>query len=234
MISVNETSIGTKKEKTIHQYIKTYISNNEENHEVKIGRNIVDVYDNSHIYEVQTQAFEKLNKKLDVLLKEYKVTIVYPVCVRKEIYRISDDGQVLYKRKSPKSILPCALANELYKIPKFLDRDYPFINNLSFQIFLLDVDEYQKTRINRYKQERTTRIDQYPNEIIDIIYINELSDFSKILPNIEGEFTSNDFRKVSRLPARKASCALIAFRRLGLITLYRKEKNKNIYIINKD
>ena len=36
-------SIGTKQEKTVHQFLKYYICNNSEYHEININRNVVDV-----------------------------------------------------------------------------------------------------------------------------------------------------------------------------------------------
>ena len=41
-LSIKE-SIGTRKEKTIHQFLKYFISNDSKNHEVHIDKNIVDI-----------------------------------------------------------------------------------------------------------------------------------------------------------------------------------------------
>ena len=54
-------SIGTQKEKTVHQFLKYYICNNSEYHEININRNVVDILIDNHIYEIQTRSFNSLD-----------------------------------------------------------------------------------------------------------------------------------------------------------------------------
>ena len=74
-------SIGTKQEKTLHKFIKYYLTNDITKHEITINKNIVDVLFNNHIYEIQTKSFDKLRNKLSKLLNDYPITIVYPICL---------------------------------------------------------------------------------------------------------------------------------------------------------
>ena len=216
-------SIGTKKEKTVHQFLKYYICNDPTFHEIKLGNHIVDIFRDNHVYEIQTQGFDKLRNKLDYLLNLYPVTIVYPIIVDKTIYKVDSDGVISNGRKSPKKISPLSIGFELYKI-----KDYLLNTNLTFKLVLLKGNEYQTTRIDRYKKERSTRIDQYPNEIIEIIDIQNCYDFKKLLPNL-GLFTAKDFSKVSKLSGRKLSSALLAFRHLRVIEVTGKEGKAYVY-----
>ena len=216
-------SIGTKKEKTVHQFLKYYICNDPTFHEIKLGNHIVDIFIDNHVYEIQTQGFDKLRNKLDYLLNLYPVTIVYPIIVDKTIYKVDSDGVISNGRKSPKKISPLSIGFELYKI-----KDYLLNTNLTFKLVLLKGNEYQTTRIDRYKKERSTRIDQYPNEIIEIIDIQNCYDFKKLLPNL-GLFTAKDFSKVSKLSGRKLSSALLAFRHLRVIEVTGKEGKAYVY-----
>ena len=154
-------SIGTKQEKTVHQFLKYYICNNSEYHEININRNVVDVLIDDHIYEIQTRSFNSLRSKLDKLLDNYQITIVYPLCIKKMLYKVDESGEIIQIRKSPKKLHPLSIGYELYKIKNYLKHP-----NLSFKIVLLDVNEFNTNRINRRKQTRLTRIDQYPNEIL--------------------------------------------------------------------
>lgn len=216
-------SIGTQKEKTVHQFLKYYICNDSTFHEIKLGNHIVDIFVDNHVYEIQTQGFDKLRKKLDYLLNLYSVTIVYPIIVDKTIYKVDSDGVISNGRKSPKKISPLSIGFELYKI-----KDYLLNTNLTFKLVLLKGDEYQTTRIDRYKRERSTRIDQYPNEIIEIIDIQNCHDFKKLMPNL-GLFTAKDFSKVSKLSGRKLSSALLAFRHLRVIEVTSKDGKAYVY-----
>ena len=114
-----KASIGTQKEKTVHQFLKYYICNDPAFHEVKLGNHIVDVFKDDQVYEIQTQGFDKLRKKLDYLLNLYHVTIVYPIMIDKTIYKVDSDGLISNGRKSPKKINPLSIGFELYKIKDF-------------------------------------------------------------------------------------------------------------------
>lgn len=220
-----QESIGTKQEKTIHQFLKYYISPDSKNHEVKVGKNIVDVLLDNHVYEIQTRNFNTLRDKLNSLLVDYKVTIVYPVESIKMLYKTNELGEVIQKHKSPRPDRPIKICSELYKISDYLNNP-----NLSFMVACLDVDEYQTTRINKYKQTRLTRIDASPNKVIETIELNNSSDFLKILPDLD-LFTSKDFSKATKLTGRNLSSALLALRKLNVIDIDHKEGNKYIYKI---
>lgn len=217
-------SIGTQKEKTIHQFLKYFISSDTTTHEIKIGPHIVDVLKDNHIYEIQTQAFDKMRTKLEFLLCNYHVTIVYPIMSNKTIYKVNDQGEIISVRRSPKKTSPLSIGFELYKI-----KDYLTNPNLSFKIVLIEGDEYQTTRIDKYKRVKSTRIDQYPKKIIEIIDILKPSDFNVLIPNDLGRFKINDFKKLSKLGGRKLSSAILAFRHLGIIKLVDKDGKAYVY-----
>ena len=100
------SSIGTKQEKTLHQTIKYYLTLDEAKHEISVDKKIVDVLIDDEIFEIQTQGFDKLRTKLDVLLPNHKLTVVYPVPYIKNIYLINEQGEIIKNRKSPKKGSP--------------------------------------------------------------------------------------------------------------------------------
>ena len=216
-------SIGTKQEKYIHQFIKYLICDDSACHEVKIGRHIVDVKIDNHIYEIQTTAFAKLQNKVSSLLNDFDVTIVYPVLVEKILYKEKSDGTVVGPRKSPKPDTVYKLFSELYQIQELLDHP-----KLSFKLILLSVNYYQKERLNRYHQIRYSRIDSRVNQILDIIDINRKNELSKLF-TINDEFDRKIFEKASKLSGRKASAALVTLKNLGIINVIRLEGKKYIY-----
>ena len=216
-------SIGTKQEKTVHQFLKYYISPDSKFHEIAINKNIVDVLIDNHIYEIQTRNFNVMRNKLSKLLPEYKVTIVYPVSTIKMLHKIDENGVLVKTQKSPRPDKPVKICSELYKIS-----DYLLHPNLNFKIVCLSVDEFQTTRINKYKQTRLTHIDSIPKEIVDVIDLNNSKDFLKIIPDID-MFTSKEFGKHTRLGGRNLSSALLALRKLNVIEVDHIEGKKYIY-----
>ena len=216
-------SIGTKQEKTIHQFLKYYISNDSKNHEIKINRHIVDVLINNHIYEIQTRSFNTLKEKLKSLLIDYQITIVYPIAYTKILYKLDENGEVIQTRKSPKKTHPLSIGEELYKIKDFLKSE-----NLFFKIVLFDVDEYNTTRVSKRKQLRTTKIDQYPKDIIKVYNINQINDWINLFPKLEN-FTTKSFMKETKMSLKQAGHTLNVFRHLGIIEITNKKGNAYIY-----
>lgn len=221
-------SIGTKQEKTVHQFLKYYICNNSEYHEININRNVVDVLIDDHIYEIQTRSFNSLRSKLDKLLDNYQITIVYPLCIKKMLYKVNESGEIIQIRKSPKKLHPLSIGYELYKIKNYLKHP-----NLSFKIVLLDVNEFNTTRINRRKQTRLTRIDQFPNEILGEYNIYHSSDWKYLMPDID-MFTTKDFIKATKMSLKQAGSTLNVLRYLDVIEVVDKNKNAYIYKIKKE
>ena len=102
-IDRRRTGIGTLAEKTLHLVLKNYIDPREVNHEVKVGRKVADIKSGDFITEIQTRNFNLLRPKLTEFLKDYKVTVVFPVAKEKYIYWIDpNSGEVSEPRKSPK------------------------------------------------------------------------------------------------------------------------------------
>lgn len=215
-------SIGTKQEKTLHKFIKYYLTDDISKHEITINRNIIDVFLNNHIYEIQTKSFDKLRVKLSKLLDDYPITIIYPICLNKTIYKVNDQGEIISIRKSPKKTHPLNICFELYKISDYLNHP-----NLTYKIMLFEGNEFVKERISKRKQIRNTPIDFIPTKIINTIDLNNPDDFKNLL-EID-LFSSKDFKKYTHLSLKKVGMALLALRKLGVIEIDHKIKNSHIY-----
>ena len=135
----NSSQIGTLGEKTVHAVVKSYIEPNTSNHEIKTNDFYADIINDKGIIEIQTGNFDKLRKKLTVLLDSKPITIVYPICRIKMIYWINDEtGEISKPRKSTKTGSPYLIFRELYKIKNHLSHP-----NLKLQLILMNMDEYR-------------------------------------------------------------------------------------------
>ena len=98
------------------------------------------------LVEVQTGGFAALGKKLDALLDEHRMRIVYPVAAERRIVRVDEHGQVLGARRSPKRAATAAVFDELVAFPSLLTHP-----NLTIEVLLLREDHI------RGPQPTTTR-----------------------------------------------------------------------------
>lgn len=226
---IEKNKIGLLQEHTLHRVLKFYLSNEEEHHEVKIGRMYADVVLDNHIYEIQTKSFNVMRNKLEVFLKDHHVTIVYPMALNKVIYLTNDFGELVSCKKSPKHANPLEIFWELYKIKNFL-----LDSNLHFKILMLDIDEFRIVKEKTWKSRKGfERENQVPKKINYIYDINSPSDFKKLLLmyNLNEVFTSKDFAKATKLTIKKATTALNVLTHLNVVERIGKEKNSYLYKI---
>ena len=224
---IEKDKIGLLKEHTLHRVLKFYLSLDDANHEIKIGRKYADVVLDNHIYEIQTKSFNLMRKKLEFFLKEHEVTIVYPMALNKVIYLTNDYGELVSVKKSPKHANPLEIFWELYKIKNFL-----LDKNLHFKILMLDIDEYRIEKEKTWKRRKGfERENQVPKKINHIYDINTTSDFKDLLLkyNLKEVFTSKDFSKSTKLNIKKATTALNVLTHLKVVERIGKEKNSYLY-----
>ena len=221
------SSIGTKQEKTLHQIIKYYLTLDESKHEVSIDKKIVDIYINNQIYEIQTQGFDKLRSKLEALLLNYKVTIVYPIPYIKQIYLINEYGEIISNRKSPKKGSVLEIFKELYKIKSYLKND-----NLKFKIIMFNSDEYRDQIPKKHVRSKGyKRNDQIVSEIIKEYDINKEYSLVNLLDdlNLPEVFTTEDVRKKGKVSKKTSSLVLNILSYLGYVEKIGAKNRYNVY-----
>lgn len=228
---IENVSIGIQKEKVLHKIIKYYLNDDPSYHEIKIGNNYVDVVNDGIIYEVQTQNFNLLRRKLDTLLKSNKVVIVYPACRIKQIYSINEYGEYIKQAKSPKKGTPFQILVEMYKI-----RDYLTNPNLSFKVLYLDIDEYREVVPKKhYRSKGYIRYKQVPTNIVEEYDLKTQDDYINIFNsfNCPSTFTRNDFSKYFKISISKSSNAIKTLETLDIVTFYEKQGRKKVWTIKK-
>jgi hypothetical protein len=72
------------------------------------------------LVEIQTGGFAPLRRKLELLTQEHPVRLVAPVPVARRIVRLSDDGEVLSARRSPRRGRIEDIFSRLVSIPSLL------------------------------------------------------------------------------------------------------------------
>lgn len=219
--------IGTLSEKTMHNVLKNYYEENEDYQEIPINEFVADIYRDGQIVEIQTGNFNKLRRKLDSFLEEYKVTIVYPISYIKYLIWIDEEtGRMSDRRRSPKKENYYTAFNELYKIKMYLKHP-----NLSLKLVLLEVEELKFEKAVKGKNKRRTKkYDKIPLNIIEELDIERPEDFVQLIPIELGErFTAGDFAKSAKIHISYARVVLNIFHYLDIVERVDKSGNSYIY-----
>lgn len=220
--------IGTLSEKTVHSVLKSYLSPDPINHEIRVGGFVADICTGNEIIEIQTRSFDKLRRKLNAFLAIAPVTIAYPIPNTKWIRWVNPQtGEVSPPRKSPKIGTPYAVFPELYKIKDFLMNP-----NLQLRLILINMEEYKfLDGWSQDKKKGSTRSDRIPTELVSELVISCKDDYQTLIPtSLTGEFTSKDFKKASRLSMKQAQLALNVLHFVGAVDRVGKKGNSHIYI----
>lgn len=222
--------IGTKSEYRVHGALKYYFQPDDRFHEVKVGRYLCDAVteDGDGVIEIQTRAFSHLKSKLDVLIKEKKVTVIYPVITEKTVYVTYEQSGETSVRKSPKKGKMTDIFKELYSL-----RDYLTDPNLSFRIALLKADElrlYKGSKEGRKAFAKPISTERIPTELIDVIDLFSPTDYLRFIPDgIPEYFTSQTFARYSGISQTEASYMLKPLTMLGVLNRIGKKGNSYIY-----
>jgi len=219
--------IGTLSEKTVHAVLKNYYAPDTDMHEIPIENFVADIFTGTEIIEIQTRAFNVMRRKLETFLQYYPVTIVYPIPHEKWLSWIDEEsGEASPKRKSPKRGNPYQAFIELYKIRPFLKNE-----NLKFRFALIDMEEYRLLNgWSRDKKKGSERYDRIPTRFAEEVCIERREDYMQFIPfDLAEPFTTKDFAKSAKIPAKLAGTVLLILNDLKVVERVGKQGNSYLY-----
>lgn len=223
------SGIGTLSEKTLHAVLKNYFEPYADNHEIKLSNYVADIVGENGIVEIQTRSFDKLRKKLASFLEVSTVTVVYPIASTKWIIWLDETtGEFTNKRKSPKKGSMYESFFELYKIKSLLTHE-----NFRLCLVLIDIEEYRL--LNGWstdKKKGSSRYERIPTNLIDEIYINDITEYKQLIPQgLPEQFTAKDFKTASKLTLSRSQTALNVLNHIGAIKRIGKQGRAFLYTV---
>jgi hypothetical protein len=114
--------IGTLNEGVLHAQLKDWYRRPGDRLEQLVDGFVVDIVRGKLLVEIQTGSFAPLRRKLDLLTERHPVRLVAPVPLVRRIIRLSDEGEVLSARRSPRRGRAEDIFNLLVSIPSLLCR----------------------------------------------------------------------------------------------------------------
>ena len=226
-LEIEQHSIGTLGEKTLHAVLKQYYEPDETKHEIKVGSFVADIVSDEGIIEIQTRAFDRLRKKLTEFLQFSPVTVVYPLPKTKWLIWIDEvTGEATKKRKSPKQGSIFDAFNELYKIKMFLKHP-----NFRLRIVLIDMEEYRYLNgWSKDKKKGSTRYNRVPVNIAEEVCFRKTEDYLQFIPDsLNDGFTSKEYKNATHISQKNARTGLNILHDIGVVTRTGKQGNLYVY-----
>jgi hypothetical protein len=221
--------IGTLKESSLHAGLKDWYAQPGDKLESPVDGYWIDLVRDRLLIEIQTGSFSAIKPKLTRLLKNYPVRLVYPITREKWIVRVTGDGKIMGRRKSPKRGQGIALFQELVRIPKLVAHPNFTLEVLFTQEEEIRRDDGRGSRRNKYWSITDRRL----LAVVDRLMLMLPKDYLYFLPHALPErFTVRELARALGQPYFKAGQMAYCLRHMGAIEVVGKRSKAILYYAN--
>lgn len=223
-LNVPRDRIGTLREGALHRDLKLLYAPQGALTEQLVGKYVVDVLDGDHIIEIQTANFGALNDKIEDLLEDYKVTVVYPIAVHKVLVKHTASGEE--RRKSPRIGSALDVFDELVYVPTMLNR-----LKLDLELAYVSIEEHRKFDSKRAWRRRHWVVSERRLETVrKQERFDSMTDlFGKFAEDLPAQFTTATIANSLGTTRSKAQKFAYCFRLAGVISSCGKDGNAVVY-----
>ncbi len=220
------SAIGLLNEKPLHSALKEWYAKSGDQFEVKVDRYVIDIVRDDLLIEIQTGSFASIKLKLNELVKEHRVRLIYPIPKEKWILKQGKDhDQKTTRRKSPKMGRVEDVFKEMVSFPHLMANQ-----NFSLEVLLIQEEE-----VRYFDEKRNWRRKGWGTEerrlieVIDSLIFNDPISLLKIIPNELEYFTSQDLVEKLGISKNLAQKMAYCLRKAGVIELIGKKGRANLY-----
>ncbi len=214
--SLKSEGIGARAEKVLHRVLKLYIDENTDNHEIEYCGSVIDVKNDTGMYEIQTRSLDKLRAKLKKLSELGHIYVVCPLAYEKKISWINNEtGEMSEPRISPKRECIYDAFKMLFGLRDILPNENITVRLLYMSVIdIRNLDGYGKD-----KKRRSTRDKRIPCEIFWELDLNTREDYISLLPpDLPEEFTASELSLAISRTSRCTFYILQLLLSLGAVT----------------
>ena len=165
------------------------------------------------LVEVQTGGFGALGRKLDALLDEHRMRVVYPVPAERRIVRVDEHRQVLAVRRSPKRATAAEVFDQLVAFPSLLTHP-----NLTIEVLLLGAAHIRRAQPTTTRGRTRDPGERRMVELLDRVALRTSQDILAVLPALPAEpFSTRQLATLLRCSTLLAQRTLYCLRTIGIV-----------------
>jgi hypothetical protein len=218
--------IGQLQEKSLHAALKAHYAGPGDSVETRVQGYVIDVVREDTLIEIQTRHFSALKLKLAYLLQSHPVLLVHPIARERWIVRVSADGEVVSRRKSPRRGTVDLLFRELIRFPEMIAHP-----KFSIEIVFTQEEEiWHNDGRGSWRRKRWSIADRRLVAVLETLRFKTPEDFRALLPDsLPQPFTTADLaaaRACSRGLAQKMAFCL---RQMQVLEIVGKQGNALLY-----
>ena len=217
--------INTWNESLLHEELKDRYCSDRAQKEVPLEGSICDVVNpDGSVIEIQTRALGKLKRKLEKLLPERRVTVIFPVPQNTIIETFTSEGNLKSRRKSPSHHSIYKVFEEITGIAHLLPH-----NNLTITVVLSDILELRKDDgQGSWRRKGISIIDKKLVSIHKEYHLHDREDYLDLLPqSMSQPFTVEELRDQG--VGKAAGKMAWVLRKAGILELAGKKGRAYLY-----
>lgn len=222
-------NIGILNEKSLHADLKDWFSEPEDLIEEKIDGYTVDIVRGNRLIEIQTRNLNAIRKKIRKLLYDYQVEIILPIIYKKQIIKISKNGDRISQRKSPKTGRIEEIFKELIYFTEILN-----IDNFKMIVPLVNIDEiWLDDGLGSWRRKGWSINNKKLTSVNKVFEFKSHIDYLKFIPkSLSSEFTNKELSLALKLHIRVTRKMTYCLRKMDLLEISGKKGNANVYKIS--
>jgi hypothetical protein len=219
--------IGVKRESGLHRALKFRYAGAGGEVEIMRGAYVCDgISREGEVIEIQTGSFGPLKRKAKDLAVLGKVRIVHPVILRKFIEVYDEEGNRLYRRRSPRRGSEWDLFRALIHAPEL-----PEIPGLSVELALVEVREKRvKDGRGSWRRGGVSIVDRDLIAWHGSVILTKRQDYRRFIPpGTRGHFTVKDLAGKAGIDTALAGKTLYVLQKMGLVRRTGKQNHAWVY-----
>lgn len=224
------SGIGTLGEGPLHAALKQVLAEPGDRSEVAVSGFVIDLVRPGELVEIQTGSFTRMKKKLETLLPEYRVRLVYPLIHEAQICRAvreeSGHYDVISRRKSP-------LKRGVYHIFDELTAIGPWLTHPNFRLEVISVRVQElraQTGRRVWRRQGWEVVERRLEEVLDATLYDTAEDWLKLLPvELPTGFDTGELATAAGISRALAQKLCYAYLHAGLIERVDKRGNAHVY-----
>ena len=214
-LQAEESGINTENEGSLHAAIKRWYAQPGDRLEAMVDGYIVDIVRGETLIEVQTGGFASIRRKLERLVENHSVRLVYPIPQQRWIVKLDPvTGQRISRRKSPKRGKLTDIFGELVRIPHLMDHP-----NLELLVLMIDEDQIRcADGRGSWRRGRVSIVDRELVQVLDSVTFRCKEDLLRLLPDDLSEtFTNRDLAESMRMRIAQVRRMTYSLRKMGAL-----------------
>ncbi|MCB2179785.1 hypothetical protein KQH54_01540 [bacterium] len=220
------SGIGTLNEFSLHAEIIQHLSQPGDQMEAQLEGYFIDILRGDKIIEVQTRNLGKLLPKAHALAKTHTVEVIYPIQQHKTITRVSAEGELVSKRKSPKSGRLVDVFDELVNAPSLITPE-----NVTLKILLIEgVEIWKDDGKGSWRRKGWSIAERRLTGVRSERIFSQPTDLLELLPrSLPSPFTNAQLAKLLKIRSRLAGKITYTLRKLELLTVVDRQGNAYLF-----